>query len=78
MSSRSPDRPGNWTLATELPVSFVIRNSPGVFTIGNEDVLEFGRRESGRRLIAIDQNLCATYLPGIINTFATTKSILKW
>lgn len=77
MSSRSPDRPGNWTLATELPVSFVIRNSPGVFTIGNEDVLEFGRRESGRRLIAIDQNLCATYLPGIIKYFRHYKIDFK-
>jgi 3-dehydroquinate synthetase len=72
MSAQHQDRDGNWVLATELPVSFTIKNSPGIFSIGNEDVLGFGSRP-GRRLIAIDQNLCATYLPEITAYFRHYK-----
>src|SRR5687768_15527888 len=63
------DGAGRWTLSTELPVNFEIRNSPGVFSIGNEDVLRFGSRNPGRRLIALDQNLREHYLARIIDYF---------
>lgn len=63
------DGAGRWVISTELPVDFAIRNSPGIFSIGNEDVLQFGGRSPGRRLIALDQNLREHYLPQIINYF---------
>ena len=48
---------GRWVINATLPVSFTIRNSPGIFSIGNEDLLQFGGRNPGRRLVALDQNL---------------------
>ncbi len=63
------DGAGRWTLSTELPVNFVIRNSPGVFSTGNEDLLSFGSRNPGRRLIVLDQNLREHYLASIIEYF---------
>jgi len=68
-SGRNGDGAGSWVIETELPVNFTIRNSPGIFSIGNEDVLGFGGRSPGRRLIALDQNLREHYLPQIIEYF---------
>jgi 2-epi-5-epi-valiolone synthase len=63
------DEPGHWVISTELPVHFTIKNSPGIFAIGNEDVLQFGGRNPGRRLIVLDQNLREHYLAQIIEYF---------
>lgn len=61
---------GSWVLATQLPVQFKIKNSPGVFRPENEDVLEFGARGPGaRRLVVIDRNICEHYLQDVVSYF---------
>lgn len=62
---------GSWVLETELPVRFTIRNSPGVFSPGNTDLLEFGATgPSARRLVVIDKNIVQHYLADVRSYFA--------
>jgi 3-dehydroquinate synthetase len=61
---------GTWTIETQLPVSFKIKNSPGLFSKGNPDLLEHGNKGSNaRRMVVIDQNLCHLYLDEVRNYF---------
>ena len=41
----SKDEFGFWTIKTELPVSFSIKITTGLFDIENDQVLEFGSTE---------------------------------
>lgn len=60
----------SWMLETNLPISFAIRNSPGLFDVNNPSLLEYGTRGAGsRRLVVIDQNICPHYLEDITNYF---------
>ncbi|MBU3589067.1 sedoheptulose 7-phosphate cyclase [Polynucleobacter sp. 80A-SIGWE] len=62
---------GSWSIETSLPISFKIKNSPGILTPGNADLLEFGTTGPGsRRLVVIDRNICKYYLDEIQNYFA--------
>lgn len=61
---------GSWIIESSLPISFKIKNSPGVFTPGNKDLLEFGSTGQGsRRLLVIDRNICKYYLDSIQKYF---------
>lgn len=61
------DKDGEWTLTTQQEVTFVIKNSPGLFDIGNEDVLGHGSTGKGsRRIVVIDQQLSELYLKKIV------------
>jgi 3-dehydroquinate synthetase len=61
---------GSWTLKTHLPVTFSIKNSPGLFSVGNRDLLQHGSQgASARRMVVIDRNICQYYLEGVIEYF---------
>ncbi len=61
---------GTWVMETHLPVSFKIKNSPGIFDPANDDVLEFGSQGSERRrLVVIDRTICQYYLQDILAYF---------
>ncbi len=60
-----------WMVESQLPVSFKIKNSPGIFSKSNLDLLEYGSQgASSRRMIVIDQNICHFYLNDVRNYFA--------
>ena len=63
---------GTWVIESKLPVSFKIKNSPGLLLANNLDLLEYGNQgKSSRRMIVIDQNLCHIYLDAVTNYFNT-------
>ena len=71
MYTKSTKEIGTWLVESQLPVSFKIKNSPGIFTKSNLDLLEYGSQgASSRRLIVIDQALCPLYLNDATNYFA--------
>lgn len=62
--------PTQWTIETQLPVSFAIKNSPGIFSPKNPDLLEYGSQgPSARRLIVIDRNITQYYLRDVVRYF---------
>ena len=66
----SKDEFGFWTIKTELPVSFSIKITTGLFDIENDQVLEFGSTGKGsRRVIVIDQKVSEIYLNKIVTYF---------
>ncbi len=66
--------PGRWTIETSQPVKFSIKNSPGVFSKNNPDVLEFGSKgANARRLVVIDRNICQWYLNDVVAYFDANK-----
>ena len=61
---------GNWAMNASLPVSFLIKNSPGILSIDNSDLLEHGSSgKNARRMIVIDRNICNYYLDDVIKFF---------
>jgi 3-dehydroquinate synthetase len=61
---------GSWSIETQLPISFKIKNSPDIFSLANKDLLEFGSSDPGsRRLVVIDRNICKYYLEQVSNFF---------
>jgi 3-dehydroquinate synthase len=70
MTVRNTPTIGTWTVETQLPVSFKIKNSPGLLSKNNPDLLEHGNKGSNsRRMVVIDQNLCHLYLDDITDYF---------
>ena len=66
----SKDEFGFWTIKTELPVSFSIKITTGLFDIENDQVLEFGSTgKRSRRVIVIDQKVSEIYLNSIVTYF---------
>lgn len=58
-------------IETHLPVSFKIKNSPGIFSKENTDLLEFGTKgPNSRRMVVIDRNICQYYLSAVTDYFA--------
>ena len=61
---------GTWVMETQQPVRFKIKNSPGIFSPGNRDVLEFGSQgPESRRMVVIDRSICQYYLHEIVDYF---------
>ncbi len=61
---------GTWVMETHLPITFKIKNSPGIFNPENGDVLEFGSQgANSRRMVVIDRNICQYYLQEIVAYF---------
>lgn len=70
MLKNNQDNIDTWTVKTELPVSFQIKNSPNLFSRGNLSILEHGNKGPGsRRMVVIDKNLCNHYLSDVTNYF---------
>ncbi|MEJ7596858.1 MAG: sedoheptulose 7-phosphate cyclase [Kofleriaceae bacterium] len=62
--------PNEWVMETHLPVRFTIKNSPGLLTKQNRDLLEFGSQgPTARRFVVIDRHICQFYLPQVIEYF---------
>lgn len=62
---------GTWVMRTSLPVEFTIKNSPGIFSVYNPTLLEFGGRGVGaRRFVVIDKNIVPHYLADVKAFFA--------
>ena len=62
------DKSGEWFLDTELHVSFYIKNSPNIFSIGNRDILNYGTQGPGsRRLVVVDLKVSNLYLKKILH-----------
>lgn len=62
--------PNEWVMETHLPVRFTIKNSPGLLTKHNRDLLEFGSQgPNARRFVVIDRHICQFYLPQVIEYF---------
>jgi len=69
MSSGSA-RPEQLAIETSQAVSFTIKQSPGVFSKTNRDLLEFGSQgSSSRRMVVIDRNICQWYLIDVVEYF---------
>ena len=59
----------NWSIKTELPISYDIKNSTDIFSIQNKDILLYGNQtENRRRLIVLDKSF-AKYYFDIINEY---------
>ena len=59
----------NWSIKTELPISYDIKNSTDIFSIKNKDILSYGNQtEKRRRLIVLDKSF-AKYYFDIINEY---------
>ena len=57
---------GEWVVDTNLPVHYKIKNTPGVLSPDNGDLLELGSRgEKARRFVVIDRQICQWYLPAV-------------
>lgn len=66
----TPSTIGTWVMETHLPVTFKIKNSPGIFDPANGDVLEFGSQgANSRRMVVIDRTICQYYLQDIMAFF---------
>ena len=62
--------PNEWVMETHLPVRFTIKNSPGLLTKNNRDLLELGSQgPNARRFVVIDRHICQFYLPQVIEYF---------
>ena len=71
MPAKSTKEIGTWIVESKLPVSFKIKNSPGILSKKNLDLLEYGSQGANtRRMIVIDQNLCHLYLNDVTTYFA--------
>lgn len=70
----SQDGTVNWALETALPIKYFIKNSPGLFQVGNRDILNHGSvGEGSRRLVVIDLKVSEIYLNGIVKYFASNN-----
>jgi 2-epi-5-epi-valiolone synthase len=57
-------------LNTELPVNFSIKISPGIFDIGNSELLSFGTQGvNSRRIVVVDLKVSGLYLDDIRKYF---------
>ena len=66
----------NWTIKTELSVSYDIKNSPDVFSTKNKDILSYGNQtKNRRRLIVIDKSV-AKYYFDVINEYFKYNNII--
>lgn len=46
-----------WQVRTARPIAYDVIKTPGLFDAGNSRLLDFGRREEGRRFVVIDANV---------------------
>jgi 3-dehydroquinate synthase len=62
--------PSQWVMETQLPIRFTIKNSVGLLTKANRDLLELGSQgPNARRFVVIDRHICQWYLTPVVDYF---------
>lgn len=57
----------SWNISTSLPIEYVIKNSPGIFSVDNHDILDYCQTK--RALLVLDEKVSRLYFNMIENYF---------